>query len=308
MVSTAWAVWAPVFSAQRSCKRQKPYVLTRPVGHSIVRFADRETAPFLMQTPMAAFGKDVSDAEVSTHMRAHWKSSAHSSNRMDSASETTDVSSDYPQGNDAHGLLPQSADGELTPTMIKLLESIRDDPYLTSAARYRSIDLSVRKCTQAIEQLVVQGFINELTISTGTKGRSGKYFEFTAKAEQMLGRQSPGKGKGGFTHRSWQHRIKLHYENLGYRAAIEAYIDGKSVDVGVWKLNQRIAIEVEMSAAHASENIVKDLAAGWDEVLVAYADKGTGRRARHELAMRRDSLEEGWYEKVSFIPLKELLK
>lgn len=261
-----------------------------------------------MQIPLATFKKDVSDVELSKHMRAQWKSSTHSYSWADPSRESTSVSADYRPGKRRQNLLPSARDDELTPTMVRLLESIRDEPYMPSAARYKTINLSVRKCTAAIKKSVAQGFITEITISTEGKGRPGKYFEFTNKAEGMLGQQSLGKGKGGFKHKFWQHRIKHHFENLGHKVEIEAYVDGKSVDVGVWKVNRRIAYEVEMSAAHTYENIVKDLAAGWDEVIMAYADEAIGRKARQELSMRRDTLKEGWYEKVSFIPLTKLLK
>ncbi len=76
---------------------------------------------------------------------------------------------------------------------------------------------------------------------------------------------------------------------------------GKSVDVGVWKAGERIAIEIEMSPSHALENITKDLADGWDRVVVATADEKVARKIRHEVL--ENLAEEYESGRIEFIPV-----
>ena len=79
---------------------------------------------------------------------------------------------------------------------------------------------------------------------------------------------------------------------------------GKGVDVGVWKCGESYAYEVAMSGIHQIENVRKDLAAGWNHVVVVSLDSGLARKIRLEAhaALGREILE----GKVDFVPLRDV--
>ena len=127
------------------------------------------------------------------------------------------------------------------------------------------------------------------------------------RATERYGLQKLGPGKGGLAHRWFQARIRDHFEGLGHIARIEAYLPNthKGVDVGVWKTREKVAIEVAMTPAHEVENVKKDLAAGWDRVVVACPNEGVLRKMVCEI---QHNLDEGFIRgRVDFISVHDLV-
>jgi len=81
-------------------------------------------------------------------------------------------------------------------------------------------------------------------------------------------------GKGGKEHRKYQSLIKEHFANLGKIALVEAYINGKNIDVFVQDIETKksIAVEIQLNKNPklAFENIKKDFKAGCDEILLIF--------------------------------------
>lgn len=77
-----------------------------------------------------------------------------------------------------------------------------------------------------------------------------------------------GKGKGGLEYRSWQHKIADFYRDKGYKVRIEHKIEGKSVDVFP-KNEEKVGIEVAISAKGEVENIKKDLKLDLGQLIMA---------------------------------------
>lgn len=283
-------------------EEQRQYLMSLPVGTAIVRFADRYTRPFLLTIPRARILKNVSDAEVEDHMRpllARMNGRQPEEGPVDVASRSG--RKHPPQESDT--FLPASfPDDELSTDALQLLVDIRDHPFVAAAARHKALGFSARRATRAARELLIRGCADPVRLVTGGPGRPGKYFELTAEGEGKVGRQNLGPGKGGFEHRFYQQRIRDYYEGLGHRAKIEAYVNGKAADVGVWKTREKVAIEVAMSPTHERENIEKDLRAGWDCVVVAYVDDKVRNAVRK--ALDNSSL----MGHVEFVPVHKLVQ
>lgn len=264
---------------------QRDQLISLPIGTAIVRFADRYPKPFLLRVPRVRIAKDVSDAEVERHMRPIIdKFSGNASHENSAPPPQHPEQQTDPRPQQPKAALPVTESEEaLSAVASRLLIDIRSHPFRSAVERYDALALNPRTATEAVRQLVKAHYLHEIEIPGGGRGRPGKYFEMTSKAEQKVGRQNLGPGKGGFVHRYFQRQIQQYFEILGYPARIEAYQNGKAVDIGVWKTANKVAVEVEMSPAHALENIRKDLSAGWDCVVVGYPNDSVARKIQAEI-------------------------
>jgi hypothetical protein len=283
---------------------QRERLMALPIGTAVARYADRYTKPFLLQVPHVPIVKDVSDTEVEQHMapvisslRKEPRAGSSPASFRDSGSETSSLQPKVL-------LLGTADDPEIPSHAWSLLQDIREHPYLTTTERYQKLGLSARQGGKIGNMLTKQGFVTKVTIPAGRTGRPGLFFELTEKGVQRVGRQKLGAGKGGFIHRFYQDRIKKHFENLGYIARIEAYQNGKSVDVGVWKITETVAVEVAMTAAHELENIEKDFQAGWDRVVVACFNNSVRQKVEKEV--RQSPAYNPLIDRIEFIPVRNL--
>ncbi|MBN1868005.1 hypothetical protein JW916_12025 [Candidatus Sumerlaeota bacterium] len=280
---------------------QRQWLMSQPIGCGVLRMADRYTKPFAIRIPRVEIEKDVTDREVEEYMRpilarmAGRKSDA----APPSSANHEAASSPSPGMNVSERRLLGHNGSDIPEPAIRLLTDIRDHPYDIATARYRRLELSARQGTQSAGLLVSRGLVSEVTIRTGI-GRPGKFYEMSSEGVQKIGAQKLGPGKGGFQHKFCQNRIREHFESLGYRAQIEAYLDGKSVDVGVWKTMEKLAVEVAMTAVHERENVIKDFRAGWDRIAIVFLDEAVRRSVEEELGA--DPEIRPFLDRIEFVP------
>ncbi len=75
-------------------------------------------------------------------------------------------------------------------------------------------------------------------------------------------------------HEYWKYRIGKHFKNDGYEVTYEYKLDGgKAVDVVAEKDGKRLAVEVETGKSDYVYNVKKDLACGFERIIVAVLDK-----------------------------------
>ena len=126
--------------------------------------------------------------------------------------------------------------------------------------------------------------------------------------EGDLAGTSAGEGKGGRQHRYLQGLIKRIAEENGYRAIIEKPIlDGQGqVDISLERDDQKIACEVSVTTSGQQEfgNVEKCLAAGYDEVILCSADRGSLRRIETHITAE---LDESARARVRFLEPEQLL-
>ena len=289
--------------------KQRQCLLELLIGRGIVRLAGRYPRPFLLQISDAASQKDVVDEQIEQHMRKvyYTQTLANAADIFHPTDAPTDDISN-PMKPERRRLLTVADEKSLSPIESMLLASIRDRPYLSTTDRYRTLGLGAKQATSAIARLLEKEYLTafDLPVSSGA-GRPGRFFELTHRAVRAVGAQRLGPGKGGFAHRFFQHRVHQHYQSLGYRAQIEACLagSGKCVDVGVWKPGYKSAIEIAMNPHHEPINLVKDIEAGWNEVVITYLDSKVAKKIQQFLREEHQVyLGDG---KVKLISVRQIL-
>lgn len=180
------------------------------------------------------------------------------------------------------GYRPQD---QVSPRSRQLYIAALKERFIKITELYNKTGLSPATGKKTREELVRAGWVIQNTINLGRKGGNVIFIEPTDKGATALGLPMPQKpkGKGGFEHAFWIDRAKIFYEDIGYTVTIEETIAGKSIDLVARKENEVIAVEIERSSVHTSQNITKDLATGViSKVVVACKDKNTVTQAQKE--------------------------
>lgn len=270
-----------------------------PLGTGIVKLADRYPRPFLVQFPDFPLQKNVTDAELASHIEPRlrdlpykpriakdppvsaWSAEDRASSiytyREDSVPpDTAHPAAGSPSGTETNPpeTSPAEAPAPSSPALLldprgreyTYLMDVKNRPYLSIVQRNRALRLTNYMANRIVRKLHALGLVEEREIHSGGKGRANKFLELTDKAIDLVGPQNLGSGKGGFEHVYHQQRLREYFAAQGYTAVIEQFENGKAVDVGLVRDDRRAAIEVAMSPQGEVDNFEKDLRAGWHEV------------------------------------------
>ncbi|MGH9363271.1 MAG: type IV secretory system conjugative DNA transfer family protein, partial [Thermoanaerobaculia bacterium] len=144
-------------------------------------------------------------------------------------------------------------------------------PFLTVRERNAALGLSAWRGQRVKSAIVKDGLAEEVVVNPGGRGKQFKLLELTAQGRALLGRYGvgapSGHGRGGLAHQWWAHRIATWLAERGLEPEIEDASSGARVDLAFTLGSERVAVEIEMTEAHAAENLRKDLAAGYDRVV-----------------------------------------
>jgi hypothetical protein len=189
----------------------------------------------------------------------------------------------------------------------RLLTDINDHQICPLGERYERLGVSACKGNKAKNELASNGYVKEIEVKTGDKGGRPKLLEPTEKGNDQLllnGQEPNGKsGKGSIRHRYWQEKVKKYFEAWGCKVEIELFIGKKSVDVAVICPNKKtIAVEIAMSPYYEIENIKKDLAFGFDEIIAAFNDEQTQKAVEKKC---REVFKGNVPGKIRFCQLKQ---
>ena len=138
--------------------------------------------------------------------------------------------------------------------------------------------ISASKGTRIVKKLERKGLVKKHRINvTGERGGISVFLELTNEAYKVLGYQ-PKKGIGigaGFEHGFWQHHISEALRSIKEieTVTIEGMINDKAVDVLLVLDNEKMGVEVAMSAVNEMNNIKKDIEHGCSCVFVACKNK-----------------------------------
>jgi hypothetical protein len=256
-------------------------------GTAVVRLSGRHMQPFAIQIPLYEIQKDVSDEEVRRHMEPIL--------RTIPFTPRTDILQKLKEER-------TKKTEQKVSRPIQLLKDIYTRPWLTVTEHYESIGVGTKIGTKLKKDLLRWRWIEEVRIKTGRRGKQPIVLSVTDVGMKKLreaGIEVKRIGKGGAKSVWWSHRIAEHYKGRGCNVKIEGYAEGKStVDVEVVdKAGRRTAIEIQISTVHALENIIKDVKAGYDEVVIACEDERTlnGIRKKAETELTNDVLKQVRY-------------
>jgi DNA-binding MarR family transcriptional regulator len=174
--------------------------------------------------------------------------------------------------------IPEKGQGEgLTGKEREFLIDIGKFPVSGVTTRYARMGLSRHQGNTLQKSLILKGLITFRQVSS-LKGRlkvlvltdKGKEAIKDVKIEKIFNKNA------SWEHEYWKYRIGMHYRKKGYDVTFEYKIgEGKSVDVVAEKDGKKIAIEVETGKSDYVYNVKKDLAFGFDEIIVATLDNET---------------------------------
>jgi hypothetical protein len=100
-------------------------------------------------------------------------------------------------------------------------------------------------------------------------------------------------------HNELQDQVRDYYISKGWIAIKEHCLRGKKIDVLAQHIKSKyiIGIEIELSAKHSVDNIVRDLEAGCDEVKIIST---SGKRSKQIEEKVKKQLNNSLLEKVTF--------
>jgi hypothetical protein len=128
---------------------------------------------------------------------------------------------------------------------------------------------STSKQQKVAKACLDEGYVMECDVHAG--GRSGvlKLWRITDKGYAFIGLpKRPLPGKGDLTHQYLQFKVAEKVKKWGLKPRIEDFRRGKNVDVGVQLPKVLLAIEIATTAGNEMTNVLKDIDAGFHQVLI----------------------------------------
>ena len=214
--------------------------------------------------------KDVSDSEIATHMEGRMADlMAHVVGGSTVPAPERTTSQEHTQSSTTE---TPTAKTSITQHEREFLESIIEQPHLSVTARRDFLGLSTWQNNERKKSLVAAGLVEEFSINLG-KATGGilKLMDLTPAGYEALGKvpKAPRPLNCSAEHFWWQRLIATHYRQEGYDVEIEMHRNGVFADVGIVRDGKKTAVEVELTPKNAVANVQRDLAAGFDEVIVA---------------------------------------
>ncbi len=183
---------------------------------------------------------------------------------------------------------PRHPNAPLPMELLEYLKSIARKPFLNATERDANNDVTASKGNTIRKKLIQQRLVNPISINPGSgRGRSFQLLELTEKGIDLLSdysvKPSAGHGRGKLAHRWWAWSISKWLNGQGLKSVIEDDFLGARVDISATTENQKIGIEIELSRGHELENISKDLAAGFSQVVSLVKDPAAVQRVKAKL-------------------------
>jgi len=282
------------------------------IFEAIVKLNGRWQQPFVIQVAPVQVVKDVSDAELRSLMEPV----------LEKLEQEVIPCTPYQQFLDAKRKAEEEQKAEARQarreetekkeaiednTLIKILTNIREHPFVDQKTRIQMLNLpsSTSTTDKLFKELAKREFVIVHRIGLGRGKSTRVLYEITDKGRQFASMDKLSiPGKGSFKHKFWQHVIKEHYDGLGCRAEIEKRYGSKNVDVGFEQDGKRVAVEIELSPDHLTDNVSKDLAAGCERIVICVPNKRSVSVYKKKLSGFDPVLD----KKVEFKVLSEYLE
>lgn len=257
-------------------------------GQAIIRLAGRYDKPFLVQFIDYPLEKNISNEEVMQHMKP--------------LLEKINAEHGFVQEQE---IKPEEKHEEPTPDERIILSGIYSEPFLNINERCKKHKISTGFGRyNLIERLTKKLKLCDIVeINLGSRGRSPKFFVFTDAGFALIGKKNYKINRSNFEHSFWQNRIAGHFEKF-CKAETDKKLNGKEIDVVLEIENGIIAIEVAMTSAYEKENIIRDIKAGCERVIVACRNKKVLEEVKNIIA----ELDKGIQTKAEACLLTEITK
>lgn len=170
---------------------------------------------------------------------------------------------------------------DLKPDDEILLKDIQLRPYEYTEERYRQCALSRSCCIRAKARLCRLGYLEEVKLKTGKRGKPSGILRLTDKAASYLCINSLN-GKGGLEH-VWYQQLVLH---LAKANGLKARIEDMGADISLSKDKIDVAVEITLNDSNVLQNVERDFQKGYSEVWLAVKDNEMRKRVNKKLSAR----------------------
>jgi hypothetical protein len=191
----------------------------------------------------------------------------------------------------------------------KILEQVAESGAIPPAEILKEQGISsIWTGRKIVAEMEKQEMIASCRVSSGYRGNRKNYIAITPKGAAFIGADYDTvklAGKGSLEHRVLQYLISESLKESGQNAAIEYHFNGKSVDIAEIREDHiAVAYEIELqpSHPHVSDNINRDLAAGFSKVVVIVQNKTAKDQAQKQVI---ENVELKNLSKVEFRLVKE---
>ena len=242
--------------------RQQEVAQTLGVGEAIIQTGRRDPCPVLLKN--YELEKTVSDTELRKRQQQEWNAFS-ATPRKPIAKVAEEVSQ---SDQDAVDIPDDPIDTTVTVSdrAEQLLTDIVQRPFVTVTNRYDRFS-SVHQGNEAKQELLEASLVKEQQVTTATGTRT--LFELTETgreyAETCLEVDAKQRGRGGITHRYWQHRLTELFNEAGWSAKRELF----DADVYVNLHDAEFVIEVAMAVDDREvDHVEQHLETGFDRIWV----------------------------------------
>lgn len=257
--------------------------------------------PVLIEIPDLCF-KQVTDEEIKTHMEPILK-------RLDYTPAEETAAIELSTGMSSFG---QNRAGKSKPNELwrRILKTVAEKAPVSLREIYEECDINHFQGRKILETMEKQDLIETCAVGFGARGNPKTFVVLKPKGAEFIGLDFEDvklKGKGDTEHVILQNLLAQAMRNSGKTVSIEYYANGKSVDIAEIGDDRSIAYEIELAPAHphVAENVRKDFAAGFSQVVVITQNKACQVEAKNRIVAE---IEWEKLSKVEFKLPKDFLK
>ena len=172
---------------------------------------------------------------------------------------------------------------------VEIAKFLAELGYVPLSSLYTQLgNLSPWLCRKIVSQMERQGLIELCPLSLGQRGNPKTYAVLRPKGAEFIGVEFDKirlPGRGSTEHVILQNLLAGALRDSGKNAAIEHEANGKAVDIAVISEDGATAYEIELEPAHphVAENALRDLDAGFDEVIVLTRNQAGQNEAKDKV-------------------------
>lgn len=282
---------------------QAEYLRVMPTRQVIFQSGDDYPVPVLLEIPKLSFDY-VSAEEIEKYMRPVLDRLEYTP--QDEKKETTVTDLTVADTASTAGKKEYEKPGRLWGKLLKYLAE--NQPVRHSEFSEQMEELKPWKRNSLIKEMENQEMLETCSVGLGTKGNTRKFVVIRQKGAEFIGADYEKlklNGKGSTEHVILQHLIAKAMKEEGMAVLVEHHSNGKSVDIAeIRQDGSSIALEIELQPAHphVSENVRRDLEAGFGKVIVITQNKAAQNQAHKQVFQNVDLLKQS---KVEFKLVKE---
>jgi len=171
----------------------------------------------------------------------------------------------------------------------EVCKSLAESGFLSLSELYARLgNVTPWLCRKIVNEMERQALVELCPLSLGTRGNPKTYAVLTEKGARFAGLDFEKirlPGRGSTEHVILQNLLAETLRSAGKTVAIEHDANGKAVDVAEIREDGASAYEIELEPAHPHvvENVLRDIEAGFDEIIVVTKNQAGQNEAKDKI-------------------------